>query len=326
MQQHDELPMLAGLSGILHWIEEAINIFATPLLMGGLIIALIDLLTDGALTVAIPWIVLAWAISQAVGVEANMTGSVYRVIHAWRKGKWLPAFLYFLLVLALAGVATIAGYAYAFHQSQSVPIPQTLTDLGINAATWTLTRSLLSVILVIVSRMLAYTGEKTTTQDTVQKLRDELELAPLRAQVGAQKLLGARHMIAAAVKGTPAPPSQPITQEYDQPNQTPYGPVAWGGDFRDAIPDSALDHGEPSIHLVKSSATPVRTPRRRTPPRKPRGAASWEVAARQAWVDGHRTVGRLEHAVEGMSHTAAQYWAGVFRGEERGEERGRQEA
>jgi hypothetical protein len=322
-----DMPLLGGIAALMRWLEELIIILSAPLLMFGLVVALVDLLTDGSLSLAVPWLITAWAVSQAVGVEANMSGAAFKMRASWKQGAWFAVLGYLALVLALAGVAVVAGYAYAYHQSQGVAIPQTLRDLGIDAASWTFVRSILSVALVILSGLLRYTGEKAKAQDEAQRLREEAELAPLRAQVAALKAVGLRQVASAMIKGAPAPPSQPMiaqdfTQEYGADNQTPYGPVPWGSDLR-AV-------SGPSIHLVPPPAAPVRTPRRRTPKRTPRGAASWERQAREAWAIGYRTVGSMKaHVQDGdkrMSQGAAQYWVGVFKGEARGEERGRQEA
>jgi hypothetical protein len=70
-----ELPFLGGISGLLRWLEELANTVAGPLLTAGLAIALIDLLTDGALLTTQPWLLYAWAISQAVGVDAQLVAS-----------------------------------------------------------------------------------------------------------------------------------------------------------------------------------------------------------------------------------------------------------
>jgi hypothetical protein len=318
-QQHD-LPMLAGIAGVLRWIEELIVIISAPLLMFGLIVALIDLLTDGSLSLAVPWLIYGWAISQAIGVEANMSGSVFKLRMAWKSGQGVAVVGYFVLAVSLGGVAVVAGYAYAFHQSQGVAIPQTLRDLGINAASWTLVRSVLSVVLVAVSALLRYTpAADDQAKNERQRLLNDIELEPLRAQALAAKALKGRTVFAAMVKGVAAPVTQPsATQEYGQPNETPYGPVPWGGDLR-AV-------SGPSIHLVKSSETPVRTPRKRPSRRKPRGAASWEAKARAAWDNGARSKADLLRDVPGISEGSAQYWSGVFRGEARGEERARAEA
>ena len=70
-----ELPMLAGIAGIIRWVEELANLLSGPLLTLGLGITLIDLLTDGSLLARLPLLVYAWAISQAVGVDAQLVAT-----------------------------------------------------------------------------------------------------------------------------------------------------------------------------------------------------------------------------------------------------------
>jgi hypothetical protein len=61
-----EFPLLAGIAAFFRWIEELANILSGLLLTAGLAIALIDLLTDGALLTAQPELLYGWAISQTV--------------------------------------------------------------------------------------------------------------------------------------------------------------------------------------------------------------------------------------------------------------------
>jgi hypothetical protein len=305
--QRSDLPLLGGIAAMLRWLEELAVILSGPLLTFGLCIALIDLLTDGALTLAVPALVYGWAISQAVGVDGQLIGASFNIKHMARQRRWLAMVGYVLLVCALAYVAIIAALAFAYHQSQGTAVPETLRVLGIDAANWTLQRSILSVVLVILSGLLRYTAPKADAQDEATRLHDEITLAPLRAQAQAAKVLGVRTVVQAAVKGAPAPTTQPllVTAEeadpYPQEEPTPSGEIE-------------------AIHLVG------RTPRRRAPRRKPRGANNWEAQARSAWRDGARSVNNLVKAVPGMSRTAAAYWRGVFSGEERGAESARREA
>jgi hypothetical protein len=59
LARNRELPFLAGIAGLLRWLEELANIVSGPLLTAGLAIALIDLLTDGALLTTQPWLLYA---------------------------------------------------------------------------------------------------------------------------------------------------------------------------------------------------------------------------------------------------------------------------
>lgn len=350
--EHDGMPGLAGIAAVMRWLEELIVVLSAPMLIFGMGITLVDLLTDGAATLAVPWLLYAWAISQVLGIEANISGSVYKGKLAYERGAWGVLIFYAILALALMGVAIIAGYAYAFHQSQGVPINETLRDLGIDAASWTMARSVLAVALVAVSALLRFTGKKATAASKAQKLRDDLELMPLIQAKREMQLQGVQRLgaqvrgkgVQVTGMGVAAPLTIPNVAAIDgqlpadlDPNNpmnhvniTPYGLAPWG--------EPVASGSDTSIRLATRDGQPVsgpgrtpgngtsRTPRKKSTPRKPRGAASWETEARIAWVNGARTVGQIERAVKGISHTAAQYWAGVFKGEERGAESARREA
>ena len=66
MRQHHDLPLLGGIAGFLRWLESLAVIASGPLLTLGLGVALVDLLTDGKLPAATPWLLFARAVSQAV--------------------------------------------------------------------------------------------------------------------------------------------------------------------------------------------------------------------------------------------------------------------
>lgn len=306
-----DMPLLGGIAAFLRWLEELAVILSGPLLTVGLCIALVDLLTDGQLTLALPALVYGWAVSQAIGVDGQLIGASFNIKHMARQRRWFAMSGYVLLVIALAYVAIIAALAFAYHESQGTAIPQTLQALGIGAGSWTLQRSILSVVLVILSGLLRYTAPKKQARDEATRLREEIELAPLRAQAQAAKVIGARTVVQAAIKGAPAPQTTPLTVVADQAD--PYPP-------EDETPSGEIA----AIRLVKPSQP--RTPRRRKNQRRPRGATNWENQAREAWQNGARSVNNLVKAVPGMSRTAAAYWRGVFSAEQRGAENARREA
>jgi hypothetical protein len=303
--------MLGGIAAILRWLEELAVILSGPLLTVGLCIALVDLLTDGQLTLAVPALVYGWAISQAIGVDGQLIGASFNIKLAYQRRRYLAMVGYMVLVLALAYVAIIAALTFAYHQSQGTQIPATLQALGISAASWTLQRSILSVALVILSGLLRFTAQKKVATDEATRLREEIELAPLRAQAQAAKAIGVRTVVQAMVKGVPAQQTQPPIVDADQTDPPP--PLVSG--------DTDTD---PAIHLVVPSG--VRPSRKRTPKRAPRGASNWQAAARSAWENGATTIKAMEAAVPLMGHTSAQHWIGVFKGEQRGAESARREA
>jgi hypothetical protein len=327
--EHDGMPGLAGIAAVMRWLEELIVVLSAPMLIFGMGITLVDLLTDGAATLAVPWLLFAWALSQAMGIEANISGAAFKAKLAYERGAWGALFFYTALVLSLGAVAIIAGYAYAFHQSQGVPINATLRDLGIDAASWTMARAILAFVLVVISALLRFTGKKATAASKAQKLREEIELLPLIQAKREMQLQGVQRLSAQARgKGVRAS-EMGVAAQVTLPNVAA---------INAQLPADLSHDSDASIHLATRDGEPVtgpgrtvgRTPRSktspRTGPRKPRGAASWEVEARIAWVNGAHTVGQIERAVKGISHTAAQYWAGVFKGEERGAESVRREA
>jgi hypothetical protein len=105
-----ELPFLAGIAGLLRWLEELANIVAGPLLTVGLAIALIDLLTDGQLLASQPELLYGWRSRQpsawmrslshrgterARRCECGATGrysvSSSRAVHWLPSGIWSPS-------------------------------------------------------------------------------------------------------------------------------------------------------------------------------------------------------------------------------------------
>jgi len=301
------MPLLGGIAGLMRWLEELIVILSAPLLMFGLIVALVDLLTDGSLSLAVPWLITAWAVSQAIGVEANMSGAAFKMRASWKAGSWFAVFGYLVLVLALAGVAVVAGYAYAYHQSQGVAIPQTLRDLGIDAASWTFVRSVLSVALVILSGLLRYTGEKAKAQDEAQRLREEIELAPLRAQANAVKMIGVRSVVQAVIRGAPVD---------DQPPTGPGTPVQ----ATPAASGAAADAPEPrqlramTVPRQAAATNTGSTRRRRRRVRNgPGRRESAEAKVRAVWQPG-MSLRQLE-AAAGIGRSTASKWARIMESE-----------
>jgi hypothetical protein len=104
-----ELPFLAGIAGVLRWLEELANILSGPLLTAGLAIALIDLLTDGRLLDSEPSLLYGWAVSQAIGVDAQLVGAWDKARQAVRARRYWSLAGLLVLGLALAYVAWIAN-------------------------------------------------------------------------------------------------------------------------------------------------------------------------------------------------------------------------
>ena len=209
-----ELPMLAGIAACLRWLEELAAILSGPLLTVGLGIALVDLLTDGRLLTSAPMLLYAWAISQSVGVDAQLVGSAAKLSTALRARRpWVVAG-YLALVCVLAYVGYVASLVFATQEAQGITTAAALSRLGMDSTSWLWQRSGLAVLLVVLSGMLRYTPPaQASAEDERTALERELSLEPLRQQVRARKAIGAvglgRQMLDAA-RGK-EPPEQPPT-------------------------------------------------------------------------------------------------------------------
>ena len=193
---HHEMPMLAGIAGIIRWVEELANLLSGPLLTLGLGIALIDLLTDGSLLARLPLLLYAWAISQAIGVDTQLVATWDRARGALREGRYWALVGLIALGGVLAYVAWVAAQVFALQESEGVTTGVALARLGMDSAGWLVQRTALSVFLVCLA---GWTRYHPPTRDVAlaaaeerQKLEADLMLEPLRAQLRAQQVWVAR--------------------------------------------------------------------------------------------------------------------------------------
>jgi hypothetical protein len=305
-ENHHGLPLLGGIAGFLHWLESLAVIASGPLLTVGLGIALVDLLTDGALLTNVPALLFAWAVSQAIGVDAQLVGSSFQLAHSLRGRRYLAAIGYCLLVIALGYVGFIAAQVFATQEAEGITTAQALGALGLDSTTWIVQRSALSVALVVLSGLLRYVApakEQLAIEDERAQLARELELEPLRQQARAMKATGmaalARSTLAAA-RGAPSDPK-------------PTGP----GTPVQAAPASsdALEVTEPT--RLRAVTTPRQVTasgranrRSRRGVRTPAKTATVERQAREAYAPG-MSVGEFQKAAK-ISRNAAGKWRKVL--------------
>lgn len=199
-----ELFMLAGIAGLLHWIEALINILSGAALTVALGIPLVALFTDGRITASAPDLLNIWAICIAVGVDAQLVGTWARVARTAREHRhWLMTF-YILLGLALAYVSWISAQIFAVEQSMGLSIQQALAMLHMDAVGWITQRNVLVVGLVVVSALTRYVAPgkaKPSFEDEQARLQRELTLEPLRQQLRQQKAAGVAGMAQAVRQG-----------------------------------------------------------------------------------------------------------------------------
>src|SRR5260370_30028858 len=209
-----ELPLLGGIAGFLHWLEELLIIVSGPLLTLGLGIALVDLLTGGALLATQPGLLYMWATSQAVGVDAQLVGSAALLAVAFHQRRYWTAAGYVALLVPLAYVAFIASDVFATQEADGITTAEALTRLGMDSTSWIVQRSALAVALVVLSGLLRYRppAAAASAEDERAQLERELTLEPLRTQLRARKALGWRDVgraitRGAAATGVEAPPT-----------------------------------------------------------------------------------------------------------------------
>lgn len=229
-----ELPMLAGIAGFFRWIEELLNILNGPLLMFGAGIALVDLLTDGALTSTDPALLFAWAISQALGIDLQLLACFARARMAVLRQHYWALVGWIVLGIPLAVATWQAGYVYALQQSEHISEAAALAEAGMDRRTWLAWRVGLAVLLVCLAGWTRYVAPRINAQQSAeeerQQLERDLELEPLRQQLRAQQLRGVRGAVN-ALRGkdsTPAtieepPPSAQFTPWELLPKRAPHG-------------------------------------------------------------------------------------------------------
>lgn len=281
MNDHEnELPMLAGIAALIHWCEELLNILNGPLLLLGAGIALVDLLTDGALTVSAPILLYAWAISQALGIDTQLLGCFARArsAHAWARVGWL------VLGVILGFAAWQAGDVFAVQQAQHLSEATALARLGVDPAVWLGWRAFLAVGLVALSGWTRYRRPAPVAlADEREKLERELALEPLRQRLRMQQVGGFRSLAQTALQGAGvAQNALPLSAHFEasQDSQSPHtatqeGQQAALPDGAERLPIPTQPHqpptgpGSPSVAskpatrqtAAAANVTPLRAPR-----------------------------------------------------------------
>ena len=289
-----ELPMLAGIGAIVTWFEDLLNILSGPVITAGLVIALVALLTDGDLLVKVPAMLYIWSVSMALGLDAQFVGSAAKMARAARQRKWLAVVGYGVLCAALGYVGYIASNVFATQEAEGITTAQALQHLGMDGSTWILQRSLLAVVLVFLSGYLRYVAPgknvAASVAEEAERLRAEIELAPLRAQAQAAKIRNARGAVMTALGReqqsqqqrptvTPGKPRIVAAGYASPPTQPPQEHLAYDAyramhdGYDDEIADEVEDESDlfstleiPAIHVDSGDgvAPDTSAPKRRT--------------------------------------------------------------
>jgi hypothetical protein len=195
--------MLAGIAGFIRWVEELANLVSGPLLTLGLGIALVDLLTDGSLLARMPALLYTWAITQAIGVDAQLVAMWDKAHIALRERRYWSLFGLVVLGVVLAYVAWIAAQVFALQESEGLSEKAALSRLGMDSALWLIQRTALSVFLVCLAGWTRYHAPAPDVETDAEAERARLEadllLEPLRAQKRIMQARGVRDVLAATM-------------------------------------------------------------------------------------------------------------------------------
>lgn len=218
-----ELPILGGIASVIRWLEELVSLLAGPLLTVGLGIALVALLSDGALLVRLPILVYIWAVSLAVGVDCQLIASFDRARQNVRERRYWSALVLLALGCVLAYVAWVSAYAFGVGQADHLSTTQALATLGMDNHTWLVQRFALQVFLVCLSgweRYHAPAKVKLSVEDELAEINRKVQIEAANQRLREQRAVGVAHIgrsLLAAAKGEQV-------QDETRPETPPTGP------------------------------------------------------------------------------------------------------
>jgi hypothetical protein len=195
------MPGLAALAGFFRWVEELLTILNGPLLMFGGGIALVDLLTDGALTTSDHTLLFAWAISQAVGVDTQVLGTFARLRESYEQRKLGAVAGWLVLGIVLCLFAGQAGYVFAIQQSEHVSEHTALRMLQIDPLWWYGERAALAVGLIALSGLTRYRLVRVVDPAVrVAEIRAAAQIAEAEAEAARARVRRWRDVVGVAIR------------------------------------------------------------------------------------------------------------------------------
>lgn len=187
----EKLPLIDFIATALHWLEELLIVISGPAITFGLLIGLIDLLTDGKLLLDAPSLLFAWAISIAVGADGQLVAAWYRVGTAARHGKWGAMFGFVILGTILIYVAYVSALVFAYQQAYNIPMVAALAKLNISQSAWLIQRTAVTVMLAAVSGLLRYRKPQALSiEEQKAKLAEAADLAAFKRNLTTQQVRG----------------------------------------------------------------------------------------------------------------------------------------
>lgn len=189
---HDkELPLLAGIAGVLRWCEALVNLLSGPALTLAVGVAVVDIAVHGGLLGQWPWLLIAWGVCVAVGLDSQVILQFDHVGTAFREKRWGVMAGYVVIGLLLSYVAFLACAAFGLQHSLGLSEVDALSRLGIVPEAYQYERAALALLLVALSAINRYRPKQRTLAEKRAELTETLELLPLQQQVQTLRATGA---------------------------------------------------------------------------------------------------------------------------------------
>lgn len=219
------MPLLGNLAGLIRWWESLVLLVSGPALTLGLLAAIVDLATDGALLRTYPWMLLGYAVCMAIGLDANLIiawDSVKQ--HFLKKHVW-RMLGYILVGCALGYVSYIAAAVFGFSHALGYSEAQALTIMGVDPVAYQYSRAGLAIALVALSALSRFSPEAKTIEDEKSELHRELELTPLRQRLAEMKTVGAVNVARAVGQAAIGKQTKPKKPTNERPPTGPGSPT-----------------------------------------------------------------------------------------------------
>lgn len=164
-----EFTSLTKLETGLQWVENLIHILTPRLLVLGFVLSMVDLLTHGSL-LNIPYLVFAWAIIQAMAVDATLPNMWRLAFTRFDERRYVAGSILLAIGIGL-GLVVFAALSIQFlQQAENITLDQTMSKLGVNPELLTYVRSssvvLLAAVLSVLNRTKLTASHRTVNQDT----------------------------------------------------------------------------------------------------------------------------------------------------------------
>jgi len=177
---------LGPIGGFITWLEDLVVLLSGWMIGLGLMIGLMYLFSDGQISVGASWVIGAWVVFSAMGIEGQLVGTFYRLRVAINAKNWFEAAFYLILGAVLCYVAYVAASVFTMTQAFHLSIDQALALQGINKVDWINQRIIVLIALAALSGLQRFVDPKRqpkplTPAEIDAQIERENALARLKA-------------------------------------------------------------------------------------------------------------------------------------------------